>query len=129
MAKESNAVHTSPIISDPNELLQRGVVSNIPLPNTVDWTVWAERVSKPTILNYSFEADSEYAFYRNVLDEPGFPLTKILTEAIEKAVIQYFGVSNIESLRLDDAFCVHYNSQQLDTTGAKHMDPSDITGE
>ena len=32
-----------------------------------------------------------------------------------------------EILQLDDAFCVHYNMNQADTTGAKHMDPSDIT--
>lgn len=30
-------------------------------------------------------------------------------------------------LRLDDAFCVHYNTTQQDTSGAKHMDPSDVT--
>lgn len=32
-----------------------------------------------------------------------------------------------EELRLDDAFCIHYNTCQHDTTGKKHMDPSDIT--
>jgi len=32
-----------------------------------------------------------------------------------------------ECLRLDDAFCIHYNTEQDDTTCAKHMDPSDIT--
>jgi hypothetical protein len=32
-----------------------------------------------------------------------------------------------EELQLDDAFCVHYNMDQEDTTGKKHIDPSDIT--
>jgi len=32
-----------------------------------------------------------------------------------------------QEIRLDDAFCVHYNMDQDDTTGAKHVDPSDIT--
>ena len=33
----------------------------------------------------------------------------------------------MDELRLDDAFCVHYNTSQHDSGGAKHMDPSDIT--
>ena len=32
-----------------------------------------------------------------------------------------------EEIKLDDAFCIHYNMSQEDTSGAKHMDPSDIT--
>eukprot|EP00536_Pseudo-nitzschia_multiseries_P005430 jgi/Psemu1/65084/estExt_Genemark1.C_1010084 len=32
-----------------------------------------------------------------------------------------------EELRLDNAFCKHYDSNQWDTTGKLHMDPSDIT--
>jgi len=41
--------------------------------------------------------------------------------------LKYFDISSLEEVRLDDAFVVHYNTLQLDTTCAKHIDPSDIT--
>ena len=71
--------------------------------------------------------------------------SKVLQELsdIGKAMIRYFPIitqrqqehkdqQNLvkylsEELQLDDAFCVHYNMDQEDTTGKKHIDPSDIT--
>ena len=38
-----------------------------------------------------------------------------------------FDISSLDDIRLDDAFVVHYNTSQRDTTCAKHIDPSDIT--
>jgi hypothetical protein len=50
----------------------------------------------------------------------------VLQSEIGKTIEKNFGVLPHE-LRLDDAFCVHYNPSQHDSGGAKHMDPSDIT--
>ncbi len=50
----------------------------------------------------------------------------MLQSEIGKIIEQNFGVTSGE-LRLDDAFCVHYNMFQHDSGGTKHMDPSDIT--
>eukprot|EP00537_Pseudo-nitzschia_pungens_P014090 CAMPEP_0172388350 /NCGR_PEP_ID=MMETSP1061-20121228/5470_1 /TAXON_ID=37318 /ORGANISM="Pseudo-nitzschia pungens, Strain cf. pungens" /LENGTH=306 /DNA_ID=CAMNT_0013118227 /DNA_START=75 /DNA_END=995 /DNA_ORIENTATION=+ len=63
---------------------------------------------------------------------------------IGRSILRYFPVSTNESdpmlgeedrqrkilreeLRLDNAFCKHYDSSQWDTVGKLHMDPSDIT--
>jgi hypothetical protein len=77
----------------------------------------------------AMEGDGEYAFYRNIMDEPDFPLECMLLDSTTSSTIShYFGIKNLkEELVLDDAFCVHYNATQSDTTGAKHTDPSDIT--
>uniref|UniRef100_A0A7S1VFE7 Fe2OG dioxygenase domain-containing protein n=1 Tax=Grammatophora oceanica TaxID=210454 RepID=A0A7S1VFE7_9STRA len=42
-------------------------------------------------------------------------------------MMMHFGLKSLEEIRLDDAFCVHYNMDQDDTSGSKHTDPSDIT--
>jgi hypothetical protein len=124
------------------ELRRRGVVSQIPLPEGVDWSTWASRLSRITPMNRAFEGSDDdddddgvggsRPYYRNILDEPGFPLDLILTGDIREALSQYFGIPKTKNtasvLRLDDAFCVHYQFNQRDTTGAKHIDPSDITG-
>eukprot|EP00816_Leptocylindrus_hargravesii_P006795 CAMPEP_0196813586 /NCGR_PEP_ID=MMETSP1362-20130617/37772_1 /TAXON_ID=163516 /ORGANISM="Leptocylindrus danicus, Strain CCMP1856" /LENGTH=202 /DNA_ID=CAMNT_0042189893 /DNA_START=67 /DNA_END=675 /DNA_ORIENTATION=+ len=87
---------------------------------------WAHELSQINPLN-AFHEDGEYAFYRNIRDEPDFPFARILN-ALEPTLKKYFEIRNVEEeLRLDDAFCIHYNTDQHDTTGKKHMDPSDIT--
>jgi hypothetical protein len=130
------------------ELRQRGVVSSIPFPEGVNWSAWASRLSKITPMNRAFEGSDDdddddnddkngvgggsRPYFRNILDEPGFPLDMILTGDIREALSQYFGIPPKQNakavLRLDDAFCVHYQFDQRDTTGTKHIDPSDITG-
>ena len=42
-------------------------------------------------------------------------------------LLEFCLLRSVIEVRLDDAFCVHYNMSQDDTSGAKHMDPSDIT--
>jgi len=166
-----------PIITDDRELLKRGIC-RVRIPDELDADRWAEELSQVTPMILGFEGDDEYAFYRNILDEPEFPFEtilfgsgsgnndndkdKVISEAKEtrpsskggvseigRSILEYFPIlpgnpepatvkvggttadrySEILSreLRLDDAFCVHYNMDQDDTTGAKHMDPSDIT--
>jgi hypothetical protein len=107
-------------------LLQRGICSVAVIDAGIDWLDWASKLSKPTLDSLTFEGDNQYAFYRNIMDEPGFPFSIILNHAAE-AVQKYFDVNSMDELRLDDAFCVHYNTSQNDSSGAKHTDPSDIT--
>mmetsp|Transcript_8355 Transcript_8355/g.15409 ORF Transcript_8355/g.15409 Transcript_8355/m.15409 type:complete len:267 (+) Transcript_8355:88-888(+) len=135
-----------PILSeDPDELLRYGICK-VPLPEGFDAEQWAEELSTIPLTSLGFEGDGEYAFYRNILDEPDFPFDRILSfpqneqdeqeeekqttntpSTIAAAILKHFPVQDLKELRLDDAFCVHYNMEQDDTTGAKHMDPSDIT--
>jgi hypothetical protein len=53
----------------------------------------------------------------------------IIPTSIGQAILESFPTiqSLKDDLRLDDAFCIHYNMNQIDTKGAKHVDPSDIT--
>jgi hypothetical protein len=118
------------------------------------WKKWAKELTVVTPEIMTAEGDGTYAFYRNILEEPNFPFESILrtkpnnnetndidnnivtsqdnsciaqlTE-IGKAIIENFPINSLDDIKLDDAFCVHYNMDQIDTTGAKHMDPSDIT--
>lgn len=123
-----------PVISDRDELLRYGIC-RVPLPATLDTAKWAAELSQVTPEIMLGQGDNEYAFYRNILEEPDFPFESLLdptTSEIGRALLQYFPLHNetkhpLEELRLDDAFCVHYNMDQDDTTGAKHRDPSDIT--
>lgn len=131
------------VVSDDKELLRKGVC-RAKISESIDIDRWAEELSQVTPFNLAFEGDGEYAFYRNILEEPEFPFEKILfgenqSEASEigNAILKHFpilpGKPSLDAellsreLRLDDAFCVHYNMDQDDTSGAKHMDPSDIT--
>lgn len=90
---------------------------------------WAAELSKVTPQILTAVGDGESAFYRNILDEPDFPFESIVGEGskIGNAIMKHFDVANLNEIRLDDAFCVHYNTEQDDTSGARHMDPSDIT--
>jgi hypothetical protein len=118
-----------PIISDPQQLLDYGIC-RVPIPFTAqEMQHWATRLSQVTPFNMAMEGDGEYAFYRNIMDEPLFPLELMLLDRnTSSALSHHFGIQNIhDELVLDDAFCVHYNTTQCDTTGAKHTDPSDIT--
>ena len=160
---------TLPVISDNLELLKRGIC-RVKLPVELDLKRWADELSQVTPMILGFEGDGEYAFYRNIAEEPEFPFDLILlggidhessaTEesksSVEQTILPLCGLSEIgrsvlrhfpilpkessklreeedwrtllsEELQLDDAFCVHYNMNQDDTTGKKHMDPSDIT--
>lgn len=150
-----------PVVDCPRQLLSYGIVANVPISNIectndvevssdvsetgddesssrfannkLAWMKLGRRLSVVTPAIMTAEGDGEYAFYRNILDEPEFPFAAILDggkSAIGKAILRYFHVHSIENeneIRLDDAFCIHYNMDQTDTRGAKHMDPSDIT--
>lgn len=114
------------------ELLRYGVVSHVPIvTDELDAATWqrcAAALSVVTPAIVSAEGDGEYAFYRNILEEPDFPFEALLHRtAIGAMILEYFDVKNLDEIRLDDAFCVHYNMTQSDTSGAKHVDPSDIT--
>ena len=119
----------APLIGDTERLLRLGI-SKVPIPSAIlkESSRWAKELTQLTPMIMAAQGDSEYAFYRNIMEEPelGFPLHEILVEEVQAALQTYFGVSK-EELRLDDAFVVHYNADQGDTSGAKHMDPSDIT--
>ena len=127
---------TPELVVDNQKLLESGVV-RCPINDRIDIQKWASELSQVTPLNMTMEGDSEYAFYRNILDEPHFPFDAVLFKGsdpgcpscdspseIGKALQKYFGISNLKyEIMLDDAFCVHYNMDQSDTTGAKHTDP------
>lgn len=118
-----------PLITDADELLRLGIC-RVPLPPTLDTARWASELSQVTPEIMLGQGDGEYAFYRNIMEEPEFPFGLLLdpsASAIGRAIAKHFPVSSTDELRLDDSFCVHYNSDQDDTSGAKHMDPSDIT--
>jgi hypothetical protein len=117
-----------PVISDDKELLRYGIC-RVPLPPKLDSARWSEELSQVTPEIMLGQGDGEYAFYRNIMEEPDFPFDLILDASFEigRAILKHFAVSSTDELRLDDSFCVHYNTEQDDTTGAKHMDPSDIT--
>jgi len=118
------------LMSDPEALLRCGVCK-VRLPNdqvsAEEWSEWAEQLSQLTPEIMAGEGDSEYVLYRNILEEPGFPFDAVLHSTIGEAVVKHFGLESLDEIRLDDAFCIHYNTKQADTSGAKHMDPSDIT--
>ena len=128
---KSDVIHT---VTNPDELLQLGIVSHIPISSneidTAAWKKWATELSVVSPIIMTAEGDGEYAFYRNILEEPDFPFDAILrNDNIKTALIKYFNIQSFEEdeIRLDDAFCIHYNLNQTDTSGAKHIDPSDIT--
>lgn len=113
--------------AEENNLLQLFGICRIRIPDDgIDWLEWASQLSKPTIDNLTFEGDGQYAFYRNIMEEPDFPFHNIF-ENVSGAMKTYFNVGSMDDLRLDDAFCVHYNTSQKDSSGSKHTDPSDIT--
>lgn len=121
-----NYMSNVPVIEDENDLLSCGIC-RVKIEATLDTTKWAAQLSQVTPL-IAAQEDGEYAFYRNIMEEPDFPFDAILNSEIGVAIRRYFGVSSPQKeLRLDDAFCVSYNMDQYDTTGAKHTDPSDIT--
>lgn len=165
-----------PVISDHHELRARGICK-VRIPGELDIDHWAKELSRITPMIMGFEGDGEYAFYRNIMEEPEFPFDSILLgdnrgsgddydndnedasleacnssiqenlarrglSEIGRAALRHFPIVPTkeklsdeddghkilsEELQLDDAFCVHYNMDQDDTTGKKHTDPSDIT--
>jgi hypothetical protein len=119
---------TIPLIHDDDELESYGVL-RVKLPASLDCIKWAAELSTLTPQIIAGEGDGEYAFYRNILDEPDFPFSMILTSSeIGDRIVRHFKIQSLSEIRLDDAFCVYYNNlTQDDTSGAKHVDPSDIT--
>lgn len=115
------------VIEDENELLQCGIC-RIKIPDSIDCKKWASELSQVTPLIAAAE-DGEFPFYRNIMEEQDFPFDEILLDSeICKAMTRYFEIhSPKDDIRLDDAFCIQYNVEQHDTTGARHTDPSDIT--
>lgn len=128
MTTESPDHSSIPIIDDPSELARLGVCK-VPIPAKLEAERWAAELSQLTPLIMAGEADGEYAFYRNILDEPDFPFDVILgnESEISQTILQHFDLTKLDEIRLDDAFCIHYNMDQDDTSGARHMDPCDIT--
>jgi hypothetical protein len=114
-----------PIVTDDQVLLSYGIV-RVPMPSDWDAPRWAHELTRVTPEILTSEGDGQYAFYRNILEEPDFPFDTILT-ALQDALQRYFRVQSLDEIRLDDAFCIHYNTSQQDSSGAKHTDPSDIT--
>jgi hypothetical protein len=119
------------LVEDADMLLRCGVCRvRIPTDkiSTEQWLKLAHELSQATPEILAGEGDGEYAFYRNILEEPDFPFDAILVESeIARSIVKYFGIRSMDEIRLDDAFCIHYNSNQADTSGARHTDPSDIT--
>ena len=152
--KNMRDVITDDCVDDDQCLLHYGVV-RVPLPPQLDCAYWAETLSQTTPMILAGEGEGEYAFYRNILDEPDFPFAMLLEYFAATLQTYFHGSSAHENrgdhgqhdngsvdenvdenekskdhsldVRLDDAFCVHYNMTQEDTSGAKHTDPSDIT--
>jgi hypothetical protein len=117
-----------PIISDPEQLARLGVLK-VPIPDKLDAAQWAYELSQVSPEVMAAQGDTEYSFYRSFLEDPDFPFEFVLGENSEigKSILRHFNVTKLDEVRLDDAFCVHYNMEQEDSSGAKHMDPSDIT--
>lgn len=61
---------------DDKETLKRGVI-RVPVPSSLNCRYWAKCLSSVTPLNAAAE-DGEYAFYRNILDDPEFPFSDIV---------------------------------------------------
>jgi hypothetical protein len=115
------------VVTNTKQLARYGVC-RAKLPTTsIDWHEWATRLSQVALENVGFEGDGEYAFYRNIMEEPGFPFDAILKSEVGQAMVRHFDMMSLDEVRLHDAFCVHYNMEQDDTSGARHVDPSDIT--
>mmetsp|Transcript_56791 Transcript_56791/g.113835 ORF Transcript_56791/g.113835 Transcript_56791/m.113835 type:complete len:245 (+) Transcript_56791:48-782(+) len=110
-------------ISDDAELCNRGV-PRCHIGKAVDLNGWADELSRVSPVSV-FAEDGEFAQYRNIMGDPGFPFDAILT-AITPCLNTYF-VDSAEEVVLDDAFAIHYNESHCDTRVAKHTDPSDIT--
>lgn len=116
-----------PKINDDDTLRRYGVV-RVLIPEEFNASKWAKELSQLTPIIMAGEGDSQYAFYRNILDEPDFPFDLILKSRIGDVILNHFDVKDLDvDIRLDDAFCVSYNMDQEDTSGARHTDPSDIT--
>jgi hypothetical protein len=66
-SEEANEI---PLISD-KEMLRRLGICTVAIPtDTIPLKKWADELSQVTPLNLTAE-DGEYAFYRNIMDEPG----------------------------------------------------------
>lgn len=145
-----------PVITDATTLLRYGICK-VPIPKMFDTDKWSKELTQMTPEIIFGQGDSEYAFYRNILDEDDFPfdsllfggasneeikpatntngsrnstgsMSKVTTSTIGQAMVNHFPIDDLKKeIQLDDAFCVHYNTDQDDTSGSKHMDPSDIT--
>mmetsp|Transcript_18441 Transcript_18441/g.27860 ORF Transcript_18441/g.27860 Transcript_18441/m.27860 type:complete len:223 (-) Transcript_18441:411-1079(-) len=117
------------VVPKEEELPSLGII-RVKLPDKLDCRKWATELSKVTPQIMAFEGDGEYALYRNIYEDPNFPFQCILDDEsspIRAAILRYFKIQDLSEIRMDDAFCVHYNMSQYDTSGAKHLDPSDIT--
>ena len=60
------------------EILRRGVV-RARVPPSLDCEHWAKHLSSVTPQNAAAE-DGEYAFYRNILDDPDFPFSEVVND-------------------------------------------------
>lgn len=103
-------------------LLVRGIA--IAQVEGIDLDALAEEYAQASPQSVFFE-DGEYAQYRNVVEDPDFPLAAIVA-CLEPVLASRFG-RDPGSLALDDAFVIHYAMHHSDTTVKKHTDPSDIT--
>ncbi|GMH85512.1 hypothetical protein TL16_g10254 [Triparma laevis f. inornata] len=79
--------------------------------------------------NQSLE-DNEYAYYKNLMEDRDTPeMKKFIDQVITSCapLLQEHFVSSTSEIKLDDVFCISYNTSQHDSRCAKHQDPSDIT--
>lgn len=132
MQLSANELDSHVELVEDNDLLLRCGVCRVLIPTDKvcreRWLQLADDLSQVTPEIATQQADGQYAFYRNIFDEPSFPFEAILVDSpITAALAKYFGIRSMDELRLDDAFCIQYHSRQADTSGARHTDPSDIT--
>ena len=73
--------------------------------------------------NQSLE-DNEYAYYKNLLEDKDTPeMKKFITQVLSSCtplLLEHF-VNSIDEIKLDDVFCISYNSSQHDSRCAKHQ--------
>jgi hypothetical protein len=117
-------------ISDSTELCRHGICK-VAMPtdkvSSDDWLSWANTLSQVTPEILAGQGDSEYVFYRNILEEEDFPFDAILNSSIGEKIVEHFPIESLDEIRIDDAFCIQYNEDLADSSGGRHLDPSDIT--
>lgn len=127
-------VSSLPTICDQSRLRSLGVTfcavpSFQPLPCDSNGSLLSRlnitSLCEPNPLNISME-DNDYAFYKNILDDPSFPYVEEIVQAITPTLLEHF-VTDMNDVYVDDVFVVHYNTEQYDSRCPKHQDPSDIT--
>lgn len=116
----SPAVEAAPL--DDDALAARGVRRVCCLPDAADREKWAA-VARTVSPLLAAQDDGGQPHANDLLEEPGFPLQRIFTAAAP-AVAAFVDPASLE---LYDAFSLHYDAGQVDTTFNRHRDPSHVT--